>query len=315
MAVDIGTTHVSVAIFHLHNGRRIAMRFGVNPQSCYGTDIVGRLMAAAEAPVQKAELQKLIVDAIGDALLDLASREGLSLHEIGIVSMVGNSAMLLILCGGDAGYLLLPEHWTAPIECTPSDLPAWLEAWNLAPSTAIEIVQPLAGFVGSDIAAGLVHAEITSRQNICLFIDFGTNSEMALWDGRHLYVSSAAGGPAFEGMGINCGMAAELGAVSRIELNPGVDAEWELQVIGGGPPKGICGSGLVDLIAHLRSTRRLNETGQFQAADQTGFTLPGSGLCISKHDVTRSNAQKGPSPPDSNCSAQKPASASARSMK
>jgi uncharacterized 2Fe-2S/4Fe-4S cluster protein (DUF4445 family) len=95
-----------------------------------------------------------------------------------------------------------------------------------------------------------------------LLIDFGTNSEMALWDGTVLRVTSAAGGPAFEGSGIKCGVPAEPGAIYQFGERPG-SAEMDFQVIGGGIPKGFCGSGLIDLIASLRRSGDLSPLGKF----------------------------------------------------
>jgi len=216
VAVDLGTTHLSLAVCHLHSGRRVAMRFGPNPQAKFGADIVNRLQAAADSPAIAHELRERVVNAIGDVLLDIATREGVLLHEVGRISVVGNSAMLLLLCGGDPRYLLDPTHWASAVPCAPNLDVSLREQWNLPDAAIIDVVQPLAGFVGSDLAAGLVHANLVGRPEPVLFIDFGTNSEMALWDGQRFLVTSAAGGPAFEGMGISCGMGAEPGAISRV---------------------------------------------------------------------------------------------------
>ncbi len=293
VAVDLGTTHISLAICHLHSGRRIAMRFGPNPQAKFGADIVNRLLAAADSPAAASELQERVLKAIGDVLLDIATREGLSLHEVGRISIVGNSAMLILLCGEDPRYLLDPKHWAAPVVCTPPQSAHWREAWNLADTAVIDIVQPLAGFVGSDLAAGLIHADVAARADPVLFIDFGTNSEMALWDGRRFLVTSAAGGPAFEGMGISCGMAAEPGAISRVRRSQGVEPDWIFETLGGARPKGLCGSGLVDLVALLRREGLLNEAGQFTAGNGTGFLLPGTPFRLTKHDVDQLQRAKG----------------------
>jgi uncharacterized 2Fe-2S/4Fe-4S cluster protein (DUF4445 family) len=96
-----------------------------------------------------------------------------------------------------------------------------------------------------------------------LLIDFGTNSEIALWDGTTLWATSAAGGPAFEGCGISCGMPAEPGAVFRVKPGP-PGSGWHCKVIGDGAAQGICGSGLVDIIALLRREGRLNSAGRFR---------------------------------------------------
>jgi uncharacterized 2Fe-2S/4Fe-4S cluster protein (DUF4445 family) len=129
------------------------------------------------------------------------------------------------------------------------------------PEAKVDVISPLAGFVGSDLLAGVIATGMLEHPGT-LLIDFGTNSEMALWDGTTLRVTSAAGGPAFEGSGVKCGMPAELGAIYQLRARPG-SAEMDFEVIGGGLPKGFCGSGLIDLIASLRRSGNLTSLGKF----------------------------------------------------
>jgi uncharacterized 2Fe-2S/4Fe-4S cluster protein (DUF4445 family) len=139
----------------------------------------------------------------------------------------------------------------------------------------LEIVQPLGGFVGSDLLAAIVATGLTESDGAGLLIDFGTNSEIALWDGRRLWVTSAAGGPAFEGWGIKYGMTADAGAVYRVDGLNG-DSLPSIHVMGGGEARGICGSGMVDLIAHLVREGKLSTKGKLTEG------LKGSGLVIAR---------------------------------
>ena len=126
--------------------------------------------------------------------------------------------------------------------------------------------------MGSDLLVGAVTTRLTEDGAGRLLIDFGANSEIALWDGHVLWVTSAAGGPAFEGSGINCGLPAEPGAIYRV--NAQQDGMLDFGVIGGGPPRGICGSGLVDLIANLVRSGRLTDMGRFApSVSGNGFAL------------------------------------------
>jgi uncharacterized 2Fe-2S/4Fe-4S cluster protein (DUF4445 family) len=159
--------------------------------------------------------------------------------------------------------LLQPRYWERPIDCGSANAEDWVTVLGTAPGAAIEVVSPLAGFVGSDLLAGVLATGLT-REPGSLLIDFGTNSELALWDGNKLWVTSAAGGPAFESCQTQCGMPAEDGAIYRLERQG--NSEWAFRVIGGGEAKGICGSGLVDLIACLRDTGELTRTGKFAAS-------------------------------------------------
>ena len=186
--------------------------------------------------------------ALYEGLLDMCSREGFGLRDVVRAVIVGNTAMLALLTGSDPRILLLPDSWTLPVELNAGLRQSLAEAIGLSPKASVDVVSPLAGFVGSDLLAGVVATRLTERPG-SLLIDFGTNSEMALWDGETLWVTSAAGGPAFESSGMQCGMPAEPGAIYRVLRQQ--EGEMDFQVIGGSEAKGLCGSGLVDLIALL----------------------------------------------------------------
>jgi uncharacterized 2Fe-2S/4Fe-4S cluster protein (DUF4445 family) len=125
----------------------------------------------------------------------------------------------------------------------------------------------------ADLRAGLLATRFTQGPAPALFLDLGTNSEVALWDGRRLWVTSAAGGPAFEVSGYSCGMPAEAGAIYRVHRDA-VD-ELAFRVIGDREPEGICGSGLVDLVVRLREQGLLNPIGRFTQG--VAYQLPGAG--------------------------------------
>jgi uncharacterized 2Fe-2S/4Fe-4S cluster protein (DUF4445 family) len=286
VSIDLGTTHLSITLLDLASGRRLAGRRGLNPQATAGADVMTRLMAAQSAgEVEK--LSRQVIDAIGDGLRDIAVREGIDLSRVGRVVLVGNTAMLAILSGRNHLLLLQPRYWTETIDCLPGDTASWSAIWGIDPAAAIEIVPPLAGFVGSDLLAGIIATRLTERGPGALLIDFGTNSEMALWDGYHLWVTSAAGGPAFEGCGISCGMPAEPGAICRVDVSPAT-GELVFDVIAGAEPSGLCGTGLVDLLARLVGNATLNIKGQFApSVPNYGFQLSpvNRELVLTKRDI------------------------------
>ncbi|MDD5241124.1 MAG: ASKHA domain-containing protein [Sulfuricella sp.] len=284
VAVDLGTTHLCLSLFDLVNGRWLADRMGHNPQANFGADVVTRLAAAVESPGAAREMSRLVVMAIGEGLLDIATREGFDLRRIVYFTLVGNTAMLALLSGRNSGLLLQPDYWIRPVDCLPLETSAWVAAWGINPVAAVEVIAPLAGFVGSDLLAGLVAMHLAEGEAPALFIDFGTNSEIALWSGEALWVTSAAGGPAFESSGISCGAPAEAGAVFRVTL--GEEGDMVCRIIGDDRAKGLCGSGLVDLIARLLETGRLTRTGKF-AGGEAGFTFNAGEtvLTLTKGDV------------------------------
>lgn len=261
VAVDLGTTNMRLALLKLEDGQCLAQRRGRNPQASFGADVLTRLVAAAESPESAQALSELAASAIGEGLSDLARREGIDLHRVTSLAVVGNTPMLALLAGNNHHLLLQPQNWQSPIDCQSFAAARWAEAWGLHPGADVRLIQPLAGFVGSDLLAGLVATRFVTGPAPALFIDFGTNSEIALWDGVDLWVTSAAGGPAFELWGLSNGMPAEPGAVYRVLRGP--DDGLCYQVLGGEEPRGFCGSGLVDLITRLLEIGQLSRTGRF----------------------------------------------------
>jgi len=286
VAVDLGTTNIRLALLDLGNGRCLAQRRGRNPQASYGADVLTRLVAAQESPESAQVLRELAASAIGEGLSDLARREGIDLRRVVSLAVVGNTPMLALLAGKNQHLLLQPQLWQSPIDCQPEGADRWVEAWSINPRADVRFIQPLAGFVGSDLLAGLVAGRLLDGPAPALFIDFGTNSEIALWDGVDLWVTSAAGGPAFELWGLSHGMLAGPGAVHRVDRGP--DGALHYRVIGGEEPRGFCGSGLVDLITRLLETGRLSRTGRFQADRGQGWldiTAGIASLGLSLEDV------------------------------
>jgi len=282
VAIDLGTTHISLSVYDLATGQWFAGRHGPNPQGSYGSDVMTRLCAAHESHQTAHILKRLVVDAIGEALMDVAAREGIGLEQVVKTTVVGNTAMLALLSGRNSHLLLQPSNWMSPIDClleNPGELAA---DWGINPGSIVEILPPLYGFVGSDLLAGILAVRILESEPGALLIDFGTNSEIALWDGECLWVTSAAGGPAFEGCGISCGIPAEPGAIYRLRAQESEgDSDLKSNISGLAlgfrtidheKPRGLCGSGIVDLIACLLRSGKLTGIGRF-SNEVSGGTL------------------------------------------
>jgi uncharacterized 2Fe-2S/4Fe-4S cluster protein (DUF4445 family) len=281
VAVDIGTTHIRLSLWDLKTQTRLDGRSGLNPQIIHGADVLTRLMHAARSPQAAQEISALAQKAIGQALAEMAAASGINTAGVDEVWLVGNTAMMSLLSGRNYVLLLQPEYWTQRVNCQPQDVGFLREAWGLPVTAAINFVPPLGGFVGSDLLAGIIATRLTEQAPGSLLIDFGTNSEIALWDGHVLRVTSAAGGPAFEGGGISCGMPGEMGAIYRVRAKP--DQTCEFEVLGGGEPLGICGSGLVDSIAWMRRNGRLDKIGRF-TTDEAGLQLHEQ-IVLHKRDI------------------------------
>lgn len=284
VAVDLGTTNISLAICDLVTGQRRAVRMGPNPQIRFSSDVIGRLQMAAESPAMQRQMQSLAENAIHEALFDLLRGEGFLPASVARLRVVGNAAMLTLLCGGDPRPLLEPKQW---LHMHDSDMflhPGLASLLDLDPGTDVALVPALGGFVGSDLILGVVHTRMIELPPPTALIDFGTNSEMGLWDGRQLWVTAAAGGPAFEGVGISCGMPAELGAIHRLFRSS--DGVWESECLGDEPAAGISGSGLIDLLAHLTEGGQIDERGRPRTSP-IAVDLAGRRFSVSKADIDR----------------------------
>jgi uncharacterized 2Fe-2S/4Fe-4S cluster protein (DUF4445 family) len=195
--------------------------------------------------------------------------------------------MLALLSGQNYQLLLQPRYWGESVECLPPETASWNADWGISPEAAIDVIAPLAGFVGSDLLSGVIATQLMEHGRGALLVDFGTNSEAALWDGDKLWVTSAAGGPAFEGCGMSCGMPAEPGAIYRVYFSDSTGA-LAFDVVADVEPRGLCGSGMVDLLACLIRNRTLNSKGQFAPSiPESGFPLQSYGreMILTRRDV------------------------------
>lgn len=276
VAVDLGTSHIRVALWDRKHGRRIATRRGPNPQAAFGADVLNRLDAARTAPQRARELATLARGAIVNAVRDMLARDigevTPMMSAIGTVVIAGNTAMLALLTGQGGDALLDPENWQCPIECRPVDDEVWRADWHM-PNARVEVLEAAAGFVGSDLLVDVLATQLIEGPPGAMLLDIGTNVEIALWDGRCLHVTSVPGGPAFEGGGVGHGMAAEPGAICNVVPNPTGNG-FDLKVIGGGDARGFCGSGLLDAIAVLLKIGVVKSSGRFAVAcGSAGYLL------------------------------------------
>ncbi len=274
VAVDLGTTHIRLSFWDKQQQKRIASRHGNNPQVALGEDVLTRLDVHRQRSEGLQSLTDIVRQAIILGVKDILARDigeiKSILDKVGLVSIVGNTAMLALVSGQDGSQLYKPENWENQIVCLPDDLTFWKQAWRM-PNAEIKVQPPLAGFLGSDILADLIAVDITQYRQPVMLADFGTNTEIALWDGQQIWLTSVPGGPAFEGVGLENGLGAEQGAIRGVSLT---DNAYILDVIGKKTAKGFCASGFVDAIALLRQQEILKVSGRFASPDNNkGYQL------------------------------------------
>ena len=274
-AFDIGTTTVVCYLMDGREGKLLAQTSCVNPQTQYGADVISRIQYAMD--VDADTLSRCIREALDRLIREASAKAGISPERIGAVAIVGNTAMHHLLLGIDPRPLTVPPYMPAVRHAMEMDGASILPA---CPDAKIRILPNIAGFVGADTVGCLVATRFDKLEELTLMIDIGTNGEMVLGNRSRRIACSTAAGPAFEGAKIECGMRGAVGAVDHVTLDNG-EIHWS--VIGGGKPIGLCGSGLLDLVAALLERGDISESGQMLCGDR--FQLEGTEVYLSRKDV------------------------------
>lgn len=262
LAVDLGTTAVAAELVDLRTGRIVERESAVNAQTSYGADVVSRITFAFENPDNLRRLKTAIIQLLNDLVGTLCRRGGVPRHRIYEAVVAGNAAMNHILCGVAVDSLAL-----APFHAVFSVLQPLAAAelgLALHPQARVYIAPNVKSFVGGDITAGLVASEFAAEPGTGLFIDLGTNGEIVLKKGGEFVATSTAAGPAFEGMNISCGMLAVPGAIHRATWDDGL----KCRTIDDLPPQGVCGSGLIDILAGALERGLLGRDGRIAGPEK-----------------------------------------------
>ena len=256
-AVDVGTTTVALRVYDLKEGQVVSQSAALNPQRSFSADIMGRIDAALRGEGDL--LKKAIIDCIEKLITEATAGREIKLDAL-VIS--GNTTMLYLLCGRDPSSLA-----TSPFI---ADTLFDVETEILGIPTYLP---PCIGaFVGADLTSALLASGVLGKDGTYLLCDVGTNGEIALLRDGKLIVTSTAAGPAFEGVGISSGCMGVLGAIDRVSA---VGGRLLYSTIGGMPPIGICGSGLIDAVASALSLELIDEAGTMEdeEIDLGGVTL------------------------------------------
>ncbi len=258
VAVDIGTTTLVLYLYDLETGEKLAVDSMYNPQKEFGADVISRIQFANKSRENTEKLQQVLVDRLNQGLTDLSAEAGVKNDDIYRIAFAGNTTMLHTLLGFD------------PIDIAKSPfIPDFTEGLNLSPdSIGLEInseaelllLPSISAYVGADIIGGLLAAGLGESMENELLIDIGTNGEIALGNNSEIYTCSVAAGPSFEGSNISSGMAALAGAIERFEIRAD---SFDYQTINAAKPRGICGSGLLDLVAGFLEIGLIDPKGKF----------------------------------------------------
>lgn len=264
VAVDIGTTTVVAKMIDLADGRSLATRAMLNPQTSFGDDVVSRI-SYAESEAGFARLRAVIIDGINELIYGLRQDAGVDPDAIYEASIVGNTTMSHIFLGFPVRQLGQAPYRAHSIDAHDVSPPS--VGLNMNPAGNVHAAQNIAGFVGSDTTAVALAVGMDSVAQMVLVVDIGTNGELVLGTAEQLYAASCAAGPALEGARIRCGSRGVEGAIEAVVID---NDDIALDVIGGAAPRSICGSGLIDAVAVLLELGVIDVSGRFADAESLG---------------------------------------------
>ena len=259
LAIDVGTTTCVVQLVDLGANRIVGSGADYNGQLKRGLDIISRINYAKK-PERREELRILVRGTLNAIVENLCTEHGVSSNEIGNVAVAGNTTMLHLLLGLDPEYIRL-EPYTPTVNQAPV-LRADEVGLSVAPGASVIFAPGVGSYVGGDITAGLLETELVSESEaVRLYLDVGTNGEVVVGNSEWLMACAASAGPAFEGSGVRCGLRAVPGAIERVRIDPD-SGQAHVITIDHARPRGICGSGMIDLLAELLSAGMVDPSGQ-----------------------------------------------------
>jgi len=277
LAIDIGTTSVSALLVDMDSKYKLAKASTGNAQIRYGADVINRIIEQQK----HGGIEKMQTAIINDTLLPLIDKlcivTGTDKKNIIRIVIAANTTMNHLLLGVDANSIRIEPYEPAFLEFdhyNPANL-----GIPVAPDAKLILTPNIGSYVGGDITAGVIVAvsssgeTITDRPKMSLLIDLGTNGEIVFGNNEFLMACACSAGPAFEGGDISCGMRATEGAIEACTLTKQGDRRQGdrspcLSVIGGGKPAGLCGSGLIDVVAELYQNGIINSRGKFTVTDE-----------------------------------------------
>lgn len=256
IGVDIGTTTVVAYLLDGETGVILDTESMLNPQSLYGADVISRIQAAVNGKLE--DLSRRIREGIWLLTKKLCSNHKLSLETIGTMAVVANPAMQQLFFGKSLENLAKPPFLPA---FSHTEILSLSDFFPVKGDGKLLVVPDIAGYVGADTMGCILSTGMYLDSGVTLMIDIGTNGEMVLGNSEKMVACSTAAGPALEGGRISCGMRGCQGAIDHVWLER---EKLRFSVIGGVEPKGICGSGLIDVIAEMWKLGIINQRGRIQ---------------------------------------------------
>ncbi len=272
LAFDIGTTTICGQLLELNRGKVVAEHIAYNGQISYGNDVIARINFS-QKPGGLKKLQKATVATINDVIGEMLAASRVDAKHIGHLMVAGNTTMTQILLGLETKYIRLAPYtplanFFPPVEAASLGI-------KLDKHVHVYTFPAVASYVGGDIVSGVIGAGIHQRKKLTFFMDIGTNGEIVIGNSDWMVTASCSAGPAFEGGGIKHGIVASEGAIEDFDIDH-ASLEPKIDTIGQKKPKGICGSGLINIVAGLLEAGVIGQNGKFHRRLPTKRIRPGS---------------------------------------
>jgi uncharacterized 2Fe-2S/4Fe-4S cluster protein (DUF4445 family) len=274
VAMDIGTTTVYGEVVDLISGKILAEEGRFNGQISYGEDVITRIMYA-EKPGGLEKLQQVVVDTINQVLEKIIQRSGVDRENITVLTLAGNTTMTQLLLQVEPRYIRRSPYVPTTRIYPPvraSDL-----GIDLADHVTALVYPQVSSYVGGDIVSGVMGSGMYLSEKLTLFMDIGTNAEVVIGNKDWMACAACSAGPAFEGGGIEFGMRAAKGAIEDFSIDPET-LEPMIVTVGNVRPRGICGSGLIIIVATLFEMGVINNQGKFDRDLSTARIRPNNGV-------------------------------------
>jgi len=264
-AVDVGTTTIVVYLIDLASGKVLAVESDYNAQIPYGEDVISRITYASREKDGLAVLQRLVIGTINKLLDEVSKRAKIEKERIYEVVCSGNTIMMSILLGIDPSFIATAPY--VPPDTSSIVVKAREIGVDINSGGYLRTIPSISGYVGADVVSDILVSGMHKREAISLLIDIGTNGEVVLGNRSRMFSASCAAGPALEGAEIKFGMRGMAGAIEKVAIDP-ESFEVFYKTIGGVRARGICGSGLVDVLASMAIAGIIDQTGKMKLNQQ-----------------------------------------------
>lgn len=292
IAIDIGTTTLAAALVNITQKCVIDTTGGLNSQVSFGSDVLTRISACNEGKSE--QLTHLICTDLSELIKELLIRNRLPAERIEKMAVAANTTMVHILMGFTVKNLGVYPFTPVSVEAIHVNSKELFDVKRL--DADVYVFPGVSAFIGGDIVSGLHSLKISNEKNpsLCahdepfVYLDFGTNAEMIVGNENHMLAASAAAGPCFEGGSLSCGMGATKGAISHCNIDGG---NVQLEIIEDAMPRGLCGSGAIEVVSELLDEGILDRMGIFSKEYEAGFDLgmgeDGSKIILLQEDVSK----------------------------